>query len=143
MDEFEKLGALKRGRDIVEADLGRAQAMAEQWAHKDPVSRHGHSWREAAEALQAVLAVLDKYAEVVRERDECIKQLAQCYHLSGADPDYNEDWRLAPDAVQEVAELRKQYDELEDENERLREELKACESWESPSHLHMPRKTDD
>lgn len=36
--------------------------------------------------------------------------LAECYRLTGADPDGNEDWRLAPGAVQEVARLRKEFD---------------------------------
>lgn len=39
-------------------------------------------------------------------------QLAECYRLSGADPDGNEDWRLATDAVEEVTRLRNEYDEL-------------------------------
>lgn len=37
--------------------------------------------------------------------------LAECYRLTGADPDGNEDWRLAPDAVGEVRRLRAEYDE--------------------------------
>lgn len=45
--------------------------------------------------------------------DELIAWLAECYRLSGADPDGNEDWRLAPHAVEEVRRLRKEYDELE------------------------------
>lgn len=39
-------------------------------------------------------------------------QLAQCYKLTGADPDGNEDWRLAPHAVEEVRRLRNEYDIL-------------------------------
>src|SRR5271154_388847 len=35
-------------------------------------------------------------------------QLAECYHLSGADPDGAEDWRLAPHAVTEVRRLREE-----------------------------------
>ena len=46
-------------------------------------------------------------AALVGEKDA---QLAECYRLSGADPDGNEDWRLASFAVQEVRRLRKDYD---------------------------------
>lgn len=46
-------------------------------------------------------------------------QLAECYRLSGADPDGNEDWRLAPSAVAEVKRLREDYDALLDSNEKL------------------------
>jgi hypothetical protein len=45
------------------------------------------------------------------ERDALIAQLAECYRLSGADPDGNEDWRLAPRAVAEVKRLRSDYEE--------------------------------
>lgn len=48
------------------------------------------------------------------------RDLAECYRLSGADPDGNEDWRLAPRAVEAVRELRKDYDDHLDEcDERL------------------------
>jgi len=36
--------------------------------------------------------------------------LAECYRLTGADPDINEDWRLAPYAVVEVQRLRDEHD---------------------------------
>lgn len=39
--------------------------------------------------------------------------LAECYRLSGADPDGNEDWRIAPYAVVEVERLRRESDEAE------------------------------
>jgi len=38
------------------------------------------------------------------------KALAECYRLSGADPDGNEDWRLASNAVEEVRRLRTESD---------------------------------
>lgn len=40
-------------------------------------------------------------------------ELAQCFRLSGADPDGDEDWRLAPRAVSEVTRLRGEFDELQ------------------------------
>ena len=39
------------------------------------------------------------------------RQLAECFRLSGADPDGDEDWRLAPRAVEEVRRLRSDYDD--------------------------------
>ena len=36
--------------------------------------------------------------------------LAECYRLSGADPDGDEDWRLACHAVDEVRRLREESD---------------------------------
>jgi hypothetical protein len=52
-----------------------------------------------------------------------IERLAECYRLSGADPDGDEDWRLARHAVDEVRRLRKECDDADDENMRLREQL--------------------
>src|ERR1700744_1064084 len=42
------------------------------------------------------------------------KDLAECYRLSGADPDGDEDWRLAAHAVNEVKRLRAESDEADD-----------------------------
>jgi hypothetical protein len=39
--------------------------------------------------------------------------LAECYRLTGADADGNEDWRLAQQAVDEVRRLRQESDEAE------------------------------
>ena len=39
--------------------------------------------------------------------------LAECYRLSGADPDSNEDWRLAANAVAEVRRMREESDQAE------------------------------
>jgi hypothetical protein len=51
------------------------------------------------------------------------EQLGQCFRLSGADPDGNENWRLAPRAVDAVRQLRADYDETCDEAEKLRERV--------------------
>lgn len=40
--------------------------------------------------------------------------LAECFRLSGADPDGNEDWRLAESAVEEVRRLRAESDDDSD-----------------------------
>lgn len=50
-------------------------------------------------------------------------QLAECYRLSGADPDGNEDWRLAPQAVEEVRRLRQESDEAD---QSLLDELRVA-----------------
>lgn len=44
--------------------------------------------------------------------------LAECYRLTGADPDGNEDWRLAAHAVEAVREFRQEYDEASDSSGR-------------------------
>jgi hypothetical protein len=54
-------------------------------------------------------------------------QLGQCFRLSGADPDGNENWRLAPRAVDAVRQLRADYDETCDEAEKLRERVAELE----------------
>lgn len=41
---------------------------------------------------------------------ELHKDLADCFRLTGADPDGNEDWRLSRDAVKEVAAMRADLD---------------------------------
>lgn len=47
------------------------------------------------------------------------RDLAECYRLTGADPDGNEDWRLAKDAVEEVRRMRQEVDRCEASNCRL------------------------
>lgn len=54
-------------------------------------------------------------------------QLAECFRLTGADPDGNEDWRLAEDAVDEVKGLRADHDQLGEEIEALRDKLAKAE----------------
>lgn len=59
--------------------------------------------------------IFNQTREIDRLDDEVERlttDLAECFRLSGADPDGNEDWRLAPHAVREVARLRREHDEL-------------------------------
>jgi hypothetical protein len=49
-------------------------------------------------------------ARLTADRELHIKMLAECFRLSGADPDGNEDWRLAGHAVDAVKHLREDYD---------------------------------
>ena len=55
---------------------------------------------------------------------DAVRDLAECYRLSCADPDGDEDWRLATAAVPEVRRLRKDYDEACDENVTLAREAR-------------------
>ena len=50
--------------------------------------------------------------------------LAECYRLTGADPDGNDDRALAPYAVLEVTRLRDELDEVDEANVALRAEVK-------------------
>jgi hypothetical protein len=71
-------------------------------------------------ALQQAEAEL---SQVKAERDKHVQDLAECYRLSGADPDGKEDWRLAPEAVQEVRDMRKAY------NKAVERELGFEDKW--------------
>lgn len=53
-----------------------------------------------------IRAALAAGAAALREIDTLRAQLAECYRLTGADPDGNEDAMLAPHAVDEVRRLR-------------------------------------
>lgn len=46
------------------------------------------------------------------------RDLAECYRLSGADPDGDEDWRLAELAVMEVRQMREEWDAERAQHER-------------------------
>lgn len=51
--------------------------------------------------------------------------LAECYKLTGADPDGNEDWRLATHAVEEVRRMREELDMADDEVWHLGQRISA------------------
>lgn len=53
------------------------------------------------------------FERVCKENAELKAQLAECYKLSGADPDGDTDAHLAKYAVQEVRTMRERYDEME------------------------------
>ena len=73
---------------------------------------------------QEVLDISELLAALATAED----QLAECYRLSGADPDGNEDWRLAPYAVNAVKNLRANLDEADQEAEKLRAQLATAEA---------------
>jgi hypothetical protein len=55
------------------------------------------------------------------ENERLTADLAECFRLSGADPDGNEDWRLAPRAVEEVRRMRDDLDIAEQDYQALLE----------------------
>jgi len=96
-----------------------------------PVPKHKGSMDKKTGAY--FIAMFDAFAE--RERillarvAELHKDLADCFRLTGADPDSNEDWRLARWAVKEVAAMRTDLDLVEArvaELERLWQSAEAC-----------------
>ena len=75
----------------------------------------------------ALRLLADKNEALRTERDRLIADLAECYRLTGADCDGNEDWRIAPYAVREVARLRKEQEDLEEAHETLRARVAELE----------------
>jgi hypothetical protein len=63
------------------------------------------------------------------------EQLGQCFRLSGADPDGNENSRLAPRAVDAVRQLRQDYDQTCDEAEKLRQRVAELERLLDQTHV--------
>lgn len=79
-----------------------------------------------AQIADAILSCLASRGVSREALDAAIRNLAECFRQTGADPDGNEDWRLARDAVREVTEFRVEYDKLADENIALRAERDAA-----------------
>ncbi len=82
-----------------------------------------------AEVMNQTSAVIVQLGNVIRERDEARASLAECFRLTGADPDGNEDWRLATSAVDEVRRLRQESDDngnRADEARATAERLRAA-----------------
>lgn len=55
--------------------------------------------------------------------------LAECFKLTGADSDGDEDWRLAPRAVEEVKRMREAWDATEDTLIELQSKFDALYPW--------------
>ncbi len=66
-----------------------------------------------AESCRHMLSASTALAAIRPEVARLTAQLAECYRLTGADPDGNEDWRLAAEAVREVKRLRGDHDDYE------------------------------
>ena len=62
-------------------------------------------------------------------RERYTADLAECYRLSGADPDGDEDWRLAERAVEEVRRLRTDYDKAAADLDAARELLREVRDY--------------
>lgn len=75
----------------------------------------GHDARSLADDLRSFLLppVTEATETPGPTREQAIAMLAECYRLTGADPDGNEDWRLAEQAVDKVREMRERLDGLE------------------------------
>lgn len=66
---------------------------------------------------------VDRIQELENLILQSTSMLSECYKLTGADPDGNEDWRLAPRAVEEVRRMRQEFDESESRVFRLEDEV--------------------
>lgn len=76
---------------------------------RDMTMHVGMDWASEPDRAVAVVPASD----TAMTRAELIAALAECYRLTGADPDGNEDWRLAEDAVKEVRRLRHEVERLD------------------------------
>ena len=100
---------------------------AEARALREARRRHADGYHMAKmpdAAIEDVGALFKALEASEAARERLTGMLAECFRLSGADPDGDEDWRLAESAVQEVATLRRQSDEYADAAE---DALKASE----------------
>lgn len=76
------------------------------------------AWNARGELAEKEIAELRAKGQIAYWQARCetlTRDLAECYRLSGADPDGDEDWRLAPRAVAAVRQLRADYDQACDE----------------------------
>lgn len=91
-DQLSDIAALARGEMEPDVRSGGAPVLGEAW--------------EAVKVLRA------RAERAEAERDAARKMLAECYRLSGADPDGDTWEHLWQTALDEVRLLRKQYDEM-------------------------------
>ena len=70
-----------------------------------------------------VRALVAEVRRLRAERRRHVAALAECYRLTGADPDGHSDRALAPYAVREVGRLRDELDEVDEANVALLAEL--------------------
>jgi len=76
-------------------------------------------------AEPSLLLVVGERPAIAQTLESLLADLAECYRLTGADPDGNEDWRLAPRAVAEVRRLRAEHDAAETAIDAMTEQLGA------------------
>lgn len=101
---------LDEGRDVL-SRIASVLGMDEAEKERDELRQAVESWQQRCNEMSDHNRALQVDGAKLRS------QLAECYRLSGADPDDNEDWRLAGHAVAEVRRLREYCDELETANE--------------------------
>jgi len=77
---------------------------------KTPRFRPPHNSPTVPPSSEAAATMIERLRQELRN---LVNLLAECYRLTGADPDGNEDWRLAPHAVAEVRRLRAEHDAAE------------------------------
>jgi hypothetical protein len=75
-------------------------------------------------ALQAFMTVvLPEITALRADRDDLVERLAECYRMTGADPDGADDDMLAELAVDEVLDLRKRADAADEQVATLTRDL--------------------
>lgn len=74
---------------------------------KTPQFRSPHNAPTVTWSSEAAATMIERLR---LEQRNLVGMLAECYRLTGADPDGNEDWRLAPHAVAEVRRMRAEHD---------------------------------
>lgn len=105
---------------MMAADLDLPALLARLETHKDVAACLGNA-HTALLVHDAAAAICTLQAQ----RDTAIAQLAECYRLTGADPDGDEDWRLAPYAVAEVTRIRQEHDAAEAQRDQAVQLLSA------------------
>lgn len=97
----------------------------------------GDKWDRSITAGNLAI-IRTRLVELEAERVTHIKLLADCFRMSGADPDGNEDWRIAPEALRAVTDLRRDYDEVLDWQARCEKAealLSETLDWDSNEEL--------
>jgi hypothetical protein len=105
-------------------DEARTLAQVGTWHNECRPNRHMAA-RELAKSQAVINKLADRISELEAHLNAAIHNLAECYRLTGANPDGNEDWRLAEDAVAEVQRLRKNNDAADARLQRLTDGLIA------------------
>lgn len=94
-----------------------------------------HRLREERDAAEVRCEQADKLtSHTARDLNRAIRDLANCFRLTGSDPEGDDDARLASYAVQAVKELRK---EGEKEAEKLEADAKYWEDRALNAELEL------
>ncbi len=120
------LTALQLNNDAMHAQAERAQESEDALVE----CRARLAAAEASHAKERLRAdVCDsQITDLIQEKMAAEGRLAECFRLTGGDPDGNEDWRLASDAVAEVRRLRKESDDNGDRADKAEKQRDAAEA---------------